>query len=646
MTGVTIALALLQAATSSHRSAAKAPQTMQQRFDAATDAASEGRCSEAVALFDALQHDGAGAKSKLTAATIAARRGPCLIGTDRSDAAEAAMRAALPTLEAKGESFSVEVRRARLALGDAARMRFDYDQAFRDYDGALAVSTGLNRIFPLMQLSGVTMFDHDGRALKFAEEARSLALSTAGVSKRDVAAVQTQYARVLLNEGHKKEAYAVLKDSLAKQGGLSMKVGMADIATRSDLAIAALMNNDRDAARNYLAYAGAGRMKDAPFATAREMEPPTCDAAAGLRPEDFAIIEFSLAEDGHVISVSPVYTSGNRAVALAFARAVGDWSWREEDAKKIPTLFRYTTRVEMRCGSSEALGATTPLQDAVEAWSGRQPWTDLSAARALPLQRAALAAAGSDKRAALVAMLALRQNPVLPDDEQQPLGERSVLLAREIAAPAAVRTFAALGAAGDDGSKRDESRNALRRALADPDIAADPLSRATLRVLIAQPHYRSKAPVDADALLSAAIAEPGLPARHPLKVNAMLQRANVLGARGDLAGAAAMVARTGLTAEQCSMLDVSPAVKSSGGSSSDYPMEAVRLGFEGWVRSAFDIATDGRPVQPRAVIAYPPFVFDDAATGIIRDSRWTTSYRPDGAVACTGRYQSVVFRLP
>ena len=72
------------------------------------------------------------------------------------------------------------------------------------------------------------MFDHDGEALKLADEARTIVASTPGMTKKDVAISQTLYARVLMNEGRKKEAYDLLKDSLRKQGGLSLKVGLAD----------------------------------------------------------------------------------------------------------------------------------------------------------------------------------------------------------------------------------------------------------------------------------------------------------------------------------------------------------------------------------------------------------------------------------
>lgn len=281
-----------------------------------------------------------------------------------------------------------------MTLGAVAADRFDYEQAALHYRAAADTGKGASRIIPLLRLSQVTMFDRDGSALAAADEARKLALASPDYGKKDVAAVQSQYARVLLNEGRAAEAYRILKDSLAKQGGLTDKVGLNDITTRSDLAIAALQNKQFEDARLYLAYTGAGRMKDTPFNRAAAMAAPAC-GEGGVSPDDMAIVEFSLESDGRVVGVTPIYATGGRRAAVAFAGAVRDWSWRAEEAAKIPALFRYTTRVELRCSkAAEGKSIMTPLHDAAMAWlsasAGAAPWDELSDAAALPLQRAAL----------------------------------------------------------------------------------------------------------------------------------------------------------------------------------------------------------------------------------------------------------------
>lgn len=197
-----------------------------------------------------------------------------------------------------------------------------------------------------------------------------------------------------------------------------------------------------------------------------------------------------------------------------------------------------------------------------------------------------------------------------------------------------------------DPYRRGALEQGLRPLLAVPEIAADPLAGATVRLMIASPYNRGSTPKDARLLLDQAIATPGLPERHPLKVNALLRKANLLAAAGDTAGAEAAFRATGLDAQQCAMLGVTPALSKLAASSSSFPREAMQWGFEGWVRTEFDIAADGRTAQQRALIAYPPFVFDDAATGISRESRWTASYRPGGAVACAASQQSIRFLMP
>ena len=645
MSSIVLALlALGQAAGAPAAAAAGAP-TLQQRFDQATQLANDNRCAEAIAIFDAIAPRLA--KSPVATAALRVRKGGCLIYLTRAVEGAAMIRAALPVLEGQGASFADEVIDARVRLAREARARFDYDAAVADGRAALARATGAARVRPLMLLASLLMFDHDGAALAYAQEARAIALADPGLSKKDVANVQTIYARVLMNEGRDKEAYTVLKDSLVKRGGLTSRVGLDDVATRSDLAIAALRNKDMENARQYLAYTGAGRMADAPYAKAVSMQPPTCADVPGLTPQDVAIVEYSLTDHGRVVGAVPIFTTAKRAAAIAFAQAVSDWSWRSDDVTSIKPFFRLASRVELRCLKTPAAPAlTTPLVDATTAWIAQQgvaspAWADLSDAAALPLQRAAMNEGSEAARFA--ALFALMRNAVVPADERARLAGQALAQATALRAPVAVRALASISAIYED---TNAYRAALRLLLADPAFAADPLSAATVRVLIALPGYRRSPPDDAAQLLAAVIAEPGLPERHPLKIAAMLQQANVRAAKGDLAGAKQAFAATGLTTEQCSLLGITPAMRSIGTTGNDFPMEAQRFEFEGWVSTEFDISADGRTIAPRAVVAYPPFVFDEAATDIMRDSRFTSSFRPEGALACAGRQHSVVFRQP
>jgi hypothetical protein len=630
-----------------------APATMQQRFNAASDAAAEGRCAEAVAGFETLEAAGATRRNALLAAAVDVRKGGCLVRLDRAAERVAAIRRGLPVLAAKGGDFALDARLGHAMLGLAAWRALDYDEAAREYQLVADSVQGLDRIGPLMRVAQATMFDHDGRALAAAGEARRLAMAAPSYPKKDVAAVQTQYARVLLNEGRAADAYRELKEGLARQGGLTSRVGVGDIATRSDLAIAALKTGDAENARRYLAYTGAGRMKDTPFSRAAVMDPPLC-GEGGITPKDQAIVEFTLEEDGRVSGVMPIYTTGGRPAAIAFARAVSDWSWRAKDAKEIPILFRYTTRVELRCTKAvDGERVTAPLREAAMAWlderAGPAPWGDRSEAAALPFQRAALAQAqaAGDQAGIARAAMALGDSLVTEREESKAFRTTVAAAAKAADAPAVVRNYIALRQESDHerpggaGYRRD-----LRALLAQPEVAGDRLSAHTLRLLIARPGVERAPPPDAAALQAAVADDAGLPANHPLKVAALLDQANTFAIRGDTAGARAAFGRTGLTGEQCAQLGLSPQVRSAGASSDDYPMAAYRMGFEGWVMAEADVTPDGRTVAQRAVVAYPPFVFDEAATGIARGARYFSSFRPDGALACQGARLPIKFLMP
>lgn len=626
--------------------------TLQQLFDQATEAAAAGRCVEAVKAFEEIEKNAKAMASATARAAVDVRKGSCLVQLERVEEGEAAIRRGLPVLAAKGSGFADEVRQGRLALGQLAVLRFDYPTAIAAYQQVLETSTGADRIRPLMALAQATMFDQDGAALRYAAEARSLAIADPNLDKKALAVVQTQYARALLNAGKVQDAYAELKDSLRKQGGLTLKVGIADLATRSDLAIAAWLNKDRDAARNYLAYTGAGRFADSPFARARDMELPPCGEATGLKPDDMAIVQFSLAEDGHVQGVLPIYTLAGRTAAIAFARAVASWSWKPEEARVIPAMFRLTTRVELRCTTgSERPALTQPLATAYADWLGTQGvvdagWQEMPDAKAAPLQRAALAAARAkqDRVGLLAAAMALGENSVAGDPERKALLAEAVTLSEALGAPASVRAFVAIENAGVAQGHRG-SADAFRSLLARPDFQRDPLAAATLRLLISMPGFRARGPADADALLAEVVAAPGLPERHPLKVAALLQRANIAASKGDLNAAQQAFAQTGLTSRQCSLLGLKPAVRGVGDLANAFPAEAHRMGFEGWVRTEFDVTTDGRTIAPRVVSSYPAFVFDDAATGMSKSFRYTSSYRPEDGVACTAEDAPIIFRL-
>lgn len=648
-----LGLHMIMAAQAAVQAPAPGPApTLQQQFDAASDAVNLGQCAEAIQMFETLEANPAVQRNPTVAATIAVRKGRCLITAGRFSEGETTIRRGLPILSGKDGVAAEDVREGHISLGMAAMLRLDYDSAATEMQAALALSTGMSRLTPLTFLSQILAFDGDGQALRYATEAQTIATTAPDQDKKFIARVQTLRARALLNSGQYAEAYALLRDSLAKQGGLNLKVGRDDLATRSDLAIAAMLNDKRGDARRYLAYTGAGRFEKSPFTTARTMRPPLC-GVDGVTPDDVAIIEFAVDEDGSVSGVMPIYTRGNRDVALAFARAVLDWSWSPDDTKAIPVLFRTMTRVELRCTRAEDRpDIYQPLVDATARWLRDLPggaastWSGVPAARAAVLQRTAIDAArqAGDRPALLGALIAIGDNRVIPSGESTAALTEAAHLADDLNAPATVRTLISLLQI----HARDERKRwpaQFRLLLGQADLTADPLAVATIRLAIVARIERPESSPEAATLLDAVIDDGALPARHPLKVNALLHRADILAANKDLVGAHDMFTRTGLTEEQCALLGLTPVMRSSGASSSDYPMAAFEMGFEGWVKTEYDIAANGTTVAPRVTIAYPPYIFNDAGLSISRDTRYASSYRPSGDLTCSANTSNINFLM-
>lgn len=631
---------------------AAAPQSAQAAFDAATTAAEAGRCAEAIAAFDRIAAGPAG-RNKTVAAAIAVRRGQCLRALDREEEAEQSLRAGVGVLEGMPGGFRGEARDAYLALAQIGTAALNYDQALADAEKALTLSEGKERIVPLQMRSRLRRFDGDGAAIRDADEA--LALLSADAAKSDLANAQTFAGRAYVAAGRVGEGGALLRKALANNGGLTLKSSLTDIAARYDLAQVALMQKQMDAAREYLVYTGAGRISETPFASARSIEAPTCGTVPGLTPDSYAVVEFSLDDGGAVVGAQPIFVQGNREVALAYARAVREWSWAPEDAAKIPAFYRALTRVEVRCSrGGEAADLTQPLAMAVDAWfetKGVESFPAETMAAGLPRLRQA---ATGNNPAALRAAIVLARSPLIGDAERRASADRALALVTSLSAPQALRTYASMlhaeAVRWPDRSDYLSQVGALERVAADPGVVADPLSRATVQLRVAELRRklagRQSADPAIDAMFAAVADRKDLPEGHPLRARALLDLANTAAARGDYEAAQKAFARTGLDEQQCALVGAKPDMRRSGASSDLYPMELVRLGFNGWTRIEFDIAADGRTAGQRTILSYPPFLFGDAAKRMIAATRYAPSYRPGQGVACAANAQNFVFLLP
>ena len=639
-----------------------APATLQQQFNTASDAEQAGDCTTALPLFEALAKDRRVKPGSLPAAAIAVRQGHCLFALGRPDEGEALVEAGLPVMRNAGADFVGDVAGAEMELGNLATINHDETLAVAHYQAVLALMTGNGRITPLIRLAAVTAFDGDARPLGYADEALKIALAAPRPDNQMLAYIHDVHGRILLNQGQDKPAYAELKQALALAGGLTERVRLNDIELRGDLAQAALLNGDRNGARTYLAWTGAGHIAESPFAIAVSMKAPDCGTETGLKPQDTAIVDFAIGDDGGVAGAQTVYTRGNFAVATAFAKAVDSWFWRPEDVAKVPAFFRQLTRVEMRCSNSggNVPGIRTPLARRYAAWAQTVLTTlptDLptAALRLRALKDAGDAAVARGDFAAGLAALGLRAiaDPrvggpqVAAFDEPLGLGRKAGVPAEALNALSVLqmdRQVALTLRARGRHQRLADWANLLPLADQAP-LAGDPLAADTLRLMAVPARPDAGERAAALALAQRVADDGGLPAHAPLRQEALLWLANDAARGGQIDAAQAYFQRTGLDSEQCALIGPKPAMRSSGASGSDYPTEALQMGFEGWVELEYNINADGTTAAARALISYPPFVFEDAATGMAHGIRYERSYRPGGGEACSAEQQSIKFLI-
>ncbi|MDE2596764.1 MAG: energy transducer TonB [Sphingomonadales bacterium] len=633
--------------------------SLQQMFNQASEAEVAGKCDVALPIFARLAVDRRVRPGSIPAGAIAVRRGNCLIATGASDEGERAILAGLPILEAGGAGFDAEVAKAHTFLGRLAEARWSHDEAVGHYTAALTRLVGEQRVPALMLLANVRAFDSGPEPLAAVDEALKLLAANAKADQLTHAAFHTVRGRILMNRGENKAALAEMKQALALSGGLSNRVSLSQVAIRGDLAQAAMLNGDKDSARLYLAYTGAGRIEQSPFTHAAVMEPPPCGSETGLTPADVAIVEFGIGDNGDVGSARTIYSRGGYAVATAFARAVSQWHWRPEEIAKVPVFYRALSRVELRCsvagGGRPEVGA--PLAERFGAWAATQLREDaaLPTATGARLARldaiAAARSAAGDPRGA-VAALVLRSQSETKADAALAAIDRAQAVAAQADLPADVRNAMQVFRDWYLHRKSLEHREFEPRTIVpeflalarDPALAQDALAQATLR-LLAVPAVPPAAQRDAAiAELTVVADDARLAEHHPLRQLALLQLANIAADAKQFDRAQGWFRRTGLNGQQCALIGPLPALRSSGAGSSDYPEEAWRMGFEGWVRLEYDISADGRAVDSRPIVAYPPIVFADSANAMARGFRFTASFRPEGGEACTANQSTINFR--
>ena len=630
--------------------AATTPATgLQAQFEQASSALAAGKWDDALTAFRAI--DAMPDISARTRSVVLLREGMALMHLHRDEDAITAFRKGFALVPKTDAALNDDRFDALIALGGLERGFYDYPAARHDFGEARALATDdTMKLKALLALAAVTMFDDVKAARAAVDEAAAIGAATKVTPAVD-AAIKDMRGRVLLNQGDAAGALADLQVAIKDMGGLTERTDIQDAMVRSDAALAALKAKQNDRAREYLAMSGEGRLPDGPFAAPADTDVPPC--GGDIRPDDVAVVEFGIGDDGMVTFANPVYASRQGPVAVEFAMAVSGWAWRQGDVKSIPPFFRAVTRVELRCSTAvERPGDAILLVPSFAAWlaekrigspapeEGRDPvalraWLDRHK-EAKPIER-------------LPYLFELSQIPTVEDKERNAILDQAIAIVTDEHAPPAVQALLRLMPLtldqwrGQSGLVR--YRAGLRALLDTPAIAEDVQAGNVVRLMLAAP-ARGQVPSDAVELLQQVVDDKRLDAHDPLRVGAMVRLASVQVQRGDLAAARQTYLGTGLDAQQCSLVDAQPSMRRSGVGSSDYPVDAVRWGIGGWTRIEFDVQPDGKTVNRRAVMSYPPFVFGDPTIKAMEATRYTQTYRPDGAVGCSGASQRFRYMMP
>ncbi|MGE7207744.1 hypothetical protein ACQKJZ_18980 [Sphingomonas sp. NPDC019816] len=584
------------------------------------------------------------------------RKGGALYRLARLDEAAKTIRTGLAALPAKDATLSGDRFNAHVMLGKIAADSLDYADATAEYGKAEAAATDdATRVAALLAGARVQTFTDPAAALAALDRADAIA-ARMNLGKTDQAALAQARLRLYLNTGHFAEANKMAPRVVSLLGGLTLsKVDLRDVAARSDAAMAALLSHDEDKAREYMAYTGAGRSAKGNFVAASLMTPPECGGEANLKPDDVAVIQFGVGDDGTTFGVEPVYSSGGGEKALAFARAVRGWVWTPDDMKTLPPFFRYSVRLEMRCSTSFARPSIWQefdgaFDDWLKAKGVARAGSDVAArgggGAVLDAQRAAMNAAAGQAPAMLAAIDTLSRNPVVGMEERQALLTKAdTLIAAQPDMPALAKLRFAI--ATRSLRRREVWRDRDYAALMSPLLTEKPYvddvqARNALRLVIADAIPWK----DSDPYLQQVVDDAALPARDPLKVGALIRLASIAQRRGNSELARQTFEKTGLAASQCATLDAKPKPVFLNNGSSSFPQEAQRWGFEGWVRNQYDIDAAGRAQNIRTLVSYPPFIFSTASEKMMQGARFDKSYRPDGGLGCGASVTGVCFQLP
>lgn len=656
--------------------------TIQQDFDAAQGMLDAGKAIEARDAFTALLTRFPPASQGKAASLVRARLGNALLATSDPEAAEPLLVAAIQGFKGATAQDAEERAAASYNLARAQESRGALDTAAQGYRAVLA-----SKVFPAVSpadigvraaLARTVIWSDPDEARRQLDALLALPPEKLGATHDQRALLETLRGRVELNNNNPGEARRWFTMAARSAGGAeTQKVSVADIRIRGDLALANQKLGRLDEVQKNVALSGAGSLASQGLTTAAAMPLPACAPLTGLATDAVAVVEFAIGADGRVSGVTPIYASrGSGEIAAAarddgpeilFPQAVRGWFWNTENVARLDPFWRLAVRVELRCFNSrpdvDPVGTAFRIEtsDWLQALGVRDlpRWPDNDAA-ALPLMRAELArreqGEGPTSEQLLPMLLAVADNSAAPIAERRAAATRWQALTRQYKPPMPVRTdFRLTEIVWESDPIRTRpatlqfKRRKMTELLAELETSRDGDSRAAMlvRLRLGETLEEMRDYTGARRLFERIAAGPEavMPAGDLIRTAALLQISNLAAAAHDTAAAAAALAATGLTPEQCSLIDIRPQGINNSIGNNAFPSQTRRWGTGGFARVGYDITADGNTANVRTIIASPPFVFGPSTEKAITQFKYRPVFRPGNTIGCTGNAQTVHFNF-
>lgn len=635
--------------------------TVQQQFDHGQKLLEAGKADEAARLYEGLEQRLAALPKppSQSLAIVRTRLAESLLRSGERERALPMLAAALPMLS--GEPNRLIRGDALRTLAQAEEAALDFAAAAGHYREAATLAEREGGALPIALAAAAARVTIPLDPRRAASELALIAPKAQAIAKAEPEAAANYLdllARAHMNAGDYAQADVAAQQALKLAGGLSARdVSLTDVAVRWDAALIAWRLGKPLKAAEYVRYTGVGTGKGQDLTFPADLLPPPCDGEGGLKPDDTAIVQFTLDADGNVTGAAPIWSNRTGEVALEFARAVLNWTWEPKAAAAITPFFRIAPRVQLRCSQApERIELTRLALPELNAWMALLSVDPTDPAQstnprgmAQSLRTEIAAETGRDERSprlpALLYQLA-RTSSVNRADKFTLL-DRAYKIARVSGVPA--EPLAYLGVVRANRIDRPFARatqreqlRALRELASEPRVAASPRAAAYVGLRLAQLLSAVRDRGEARLALSAILSRSGLTDSDPIRQAAAIRLASMEAAAGRIADAEALFRKSGLDPSQCSLLDQEPARLRTSASTADYP-EGVP--FNGYIVTEFDITAEGRTRAIRTVFSYPPDFFNEATTKIVSRSVYARTYRPENGIGCSGYRDRVRFLL-